>query len=145
MGTPTLSEPLLKTLRRSGGSAITLEEAAWLVWPAEPRSGVSAAMSQAQFVHLGAPVVAVQTGGRMEYFDEDGALGWTSNLAWPRANLEMARLPGRPDVLKERSPEKSSPEESSTEEGSSEADSPIEDSRADANEDNSKSTDEPNE
>jgi hypothetical protein len=79
----------------------------------------------------------------MEYFDEDGALGWTSNLVRPRANLEMARLPGHP-------PEKSSSEmspaaENSTEEGSTEEDSPTEDSRAAPNEDNSKSTGEPNE
>ena len=115
----TPGEPILEVLRRSGGSAITLENAAWLVWPPERRSGVSAAMSQAQFVHFNAPVVAVQTGGRMEYFDSEGNLGWASNLAWPRANLEMARLLGRPEVLEETSP-------------------------TEAHDDNSTSTDEPN-
>ena len=68
-------------------------------------------MSQAQFVHFNAPVGAVQTGGRMEYFDESGRRRWQSNLPWPRANLEMARLPGRPDVLE--APSEESAEESS--------------------------------
>jgi hypothetical protein len=119
----TLGEPILKMLRRSGGSAITLENAAWLVWPSERRSGVSAAMSQAQFVHFNAPVVAVQTGGRMEYFDSEGNLGWVSNLPWPRANLEMARLPGRPEVVEEDAPEETSPTEAH-DENSTSADEP---------------------
>ena len=80
-------------------------------------------MSQAQFVHLCAPVVAVQRDGRMEYFDENGELRWTSNLPWPRANLEMARLPGQPGALEEDASEEESPEEESPEEGSPEEDS----------------------
>lgn len=104
MGAPPLPEPILQMLRRSGGPAITLENAAWLVWPSGRRSGVSAAMSQAQFVHSGAPVVAVQRHGRMEYMDIKGDVGWASNLPWPRANLEMMRLPGRPRGLEETSP-----------------------------------------
>jgi hypothetical protein len=98
-----IDDALLETVRR-GGPAILLERACWLVWPQERRSGADAAMSSAQFVHFNAPVVAVQTGGRMEYFDEDGQRRWTSNLPWPRANLEMARLPGRPDFLAEDIP-----------------------------------------
>ena len=97
-----ISEPILETLRQSRPH-VTLEEAAWLVWPSERKSGVSAAMSSAQFVHFNAPVVAIQQNGRMEYFDDEGDLGWTSNLPWPRANLEMARLPGLPDFLQEES------------------------------------------
>jgi hypothetical protein len=70
-------------------------------------------------VHFNAPVAAVQNGGRMEYFDSEGNLGWVSNLPWPRANLEMARLPSCPEVLEETS-------------------------RTEAHDDNSTSTDEPN-
>ena len=110
----SIHDALLDFLQRSGRSGVCLEEAAWLVWPSERRSEVSAAMSQAQFVHFNAPVVAVQRDGRMEYFDESGELRWTSNLAWPRANLEMARLPGRPEVLEEGAPEESSSEDNST-------------------------------
>ncbi|MFB6248878.1 MAG: hypothetical protein ABEL97_09940 [Salinibacter sp.] len=95
-----IDEALLETVRR-GGPSILLERACWLVWPQERRSGVRAAMSSAQFVRLNAPVLAVQRNGRMEYFGGDGELGWTSNLPWPRANLEMARLPGRLDFLAE--------------------------------------------
>ena len=95
-----IGDALLERIR-SGGPAILLDKACWLVWPSERRSEVSAAMSSAQFVHFNAPVLAVQRNGRMEYFGEDGELGWTSNLAWPRANLEMARLPGRLDFLAE--------------------------------------------
>ncbi|WP_103020138.1 site-specific integrase [Salinibacter altiplanensis] len=95
-----IGAPTLKLLRH-GGPAVTLENTAWLVWPSERRSGVSAVMSSAQFVHFNAPVVSVQQNGRMECFDTGGELVWTSNLAWPRANLEMARLPTRPDVLRE--------------------------------------------
>jgi len=95
-----IGEPILETPRQ-GRSRVTLEEAAWLVWPSERRSGMSAAMSSAQFVYFNAPVVAIQQNGRMEYFDSEGNLGWTSNLAWPRANLEMARLPSRAFFLDE--------------------------------------------
>ena len=112
----TIPDPILETIRRSGKPSIGFGGAAWLVWPSEPRSGVSAAMSSAQFVHFDAPVLAVQTGGRMEYFDEDGQRRWTSNLPWPRANLEMARLLGPPDILEENgSNEKSSEETTSGE------------------------------
>jgi len=110
-----IGEPILETLRQ-GRSRVTLEEAAWLVWPSERRSGVSAAMSSAQFVHFNAPVFAVQQNGRMEYFDENGELGWTSNLAWPRANLEMVRLPARAAFLDEdSSPNNGSSEETGEE------------------------------
>lgn len=81
-----IGEPILKLLRR-GRPGVMLENATWLVWPSERRSGVSAAMSSAQFVQFNAPVAAVQQNGRMEYFDTGGELVWTSNLAWPRANL----------------------------------------------------------
>jgi hypothetical protein len=125
----SIDDALLDVFRRSGQSALSLEGAAWLVWPSGRRSGVSAAMSQAQFVHFNAPVVAVQRDGRMEYFDSEGNLGWVSNLPWPKANLEMARLPGRPEVVEEDAPEESSREDNS---------------RAEVNEDNPTSTDEPN-
>jgi hypothetical protein len=92
-----IDEALLETVRR-GGPAILLERACWLVWSSERRSGVSAAMSDAQFVHFNAPVLAVQRNGRMEYVDAERGLGWTSNLAWLRANLEMMRPPAREDA-----------------------------------------------
>lgn len=53
-------------------------------------------MSNAQFVHLNAPVTAVQRGGRMEYLGEKGEVGWVSNLNWPRTNLVMILL--QPEV-----------------------------------------------
>jgi hypothetical protein len=68
----------------------------------------------------------------MEYFDSEGNLGWASNLAWPRANLEMVRLPGRPEVLEEDAPEETSPTEA------------HEEAHEEAHDDNSTSTDEPN-
>ena len=76
-----------------------------LVWTSECRPGVSAAMSSVQFVHSNAPVVSVQQNGRMEYFGSEEHLGWVSNLPWPRAILEMARLPACPDLLNENSTE----------------------------------------
>ncbi|PQJ36788.1 hypothetical protein BSZ35_00085 [Salinibacter sp. 10B] len=97
----TIANPILETIRRQGKPSIALGGAAWVVWSSESLSGAGAAMSSAQFVHFNAPVIAVQTGGRMEYFDDEGQLQWTSNLPWPRANLEMARLPGRPDSLRD--------------------------------------------
>jgi hypothetical protein len=109
----TIAEPILETIRRSGKSSIVLEEAAWLVWPSDRRSGASAAMSSAQFVHFSAPVVAVQQNGRMEYFDDEGQLRWTSNLPWPRANLEMVRLPGRPESLRDNPTDEDSSGDSS--------------------------------
>jgi hypothetical protein len=109
----TIAVSILETIQRSGKSSIVFEEAAWLVWPSERRSGVSAAMSNAQFVHFNAPVIAVQQNGRMEYFDDEGQLRWTSNLPWPRANLEMARLPGRPDSLRDTPTDEDSSEDSS--------------------------------
>jgi hypothetical protein len=118
----TIAEPILKTIRCSGKSSIVLEEAAWVVWPSERRSGVSAAMSSAQFVHFNAPVIAVQTGRWMEYFDEERRRRWSSNLAWPRTNLEMARLPGRADFSTELSTKDDSSEEGSPEEDSLEED-----------------------
>jgi len=117
MPAPSVPEPILESFRR-GRLQVTLEEATWLAWPSETNAWTRAAMSQAQFVHLGAPVVAVQRNRRMEYFDENGELRWASNLPWPRANLEMARLPGQPGVLKEDASEEDSPEESSPEEDS---------------------------
>lgn len=109
-----IKKALLDVVQHPEKPAIGLDGASWLVWPAERRSGVSAAMSSAQFVHLNAPVVAVQRNGGMEYFNEDGQREWTSNLTWPRANLKMARLPGRPDDLqelrRENSAEEASPE-----------------------------------
>lgn len=96
-----MDEAIMKTVRRSDQPAITLEGACWLVWPTEPLSEVRAAMSSAQFVHFNAPVVAVQRNDQMEYFDENQQRRWSSNLAWPRANLEMARLFGRAAVLLE--------------------------------------------
>jgi len=95
-----IDEALLETVR-TGGPAITLKRACWLAWPSETRLGISAAMSSAQFVHFNAPVLAVQRNGRMEYFDEERQRRWSSNLAWPRANLEMARLPARVDFPSE--------------------------------------------
>jgi hypothetical protein len=53
-----IDDALLERVR-SGGPSILVERACWLVWPQERRSGVSAAMSSAQFVHLNAPVLAV--------------------------------------------------------------------------------------
>lgn len=114
MPTPSVDEAILDTIRSPSGPAVTLNRACWLVWPGEQRSGASAAMSSAQFVHLNAPVLAVQRNGRMEYFDAEGNLGWTSNLPWPRANLEMARLPGRPAFLAEDTYEEAPDEEDST-------------------------------
>jgi hypothetical protein len=55
----------------------------------------------------------------MEYFGEDGELGWTSNLPWPRANLEMARLPGRVDFSADSSPEDDASEKESSDESAS--------------------------
>jgi hypothetical protein len=114
MASPSVDENILDTIRGSSGPAVTLNRACWLVWPGELRSGASAAMSSAQFVHFNAPVLAVQRNGRMEYFDAEGSLGWTSNLSWPRANLEMARLPGRLDFLAEDTYEEDPDEEDST-------------------------------
>jgi hypothetical protein len=90
-------------------------------------------MSSAQFVHFNAPVLAVQRNRRMEYFDEKRRRQWSSNLPWPRANLEMARLPGRANfsgenASAESSPEADSPMESSPEKDSLEEDSPGGDS-----------------
>lgn len=116
-----IDEKLLEIVQR-GGPAIALENAYWLVWPIEARSGVSAAMSSAQFVHFNAPVLAAQTGGRMEYFGEDGQRHWASNLAWPRANLEMARLPARANFSPEPPSEESLLEESLSEENPPEED-----------------------
>jgi hypothetical protein len=128
MPPPELPEPILGALQAATPPAVVLDEAAWLVWPIEEESWqeeswTSAAMSSAQFVHFNAPVLAVQRNRRMEYFDEKRRRQWSSNLPWPRANLEMARLPGRvkfsgEDVSKEDSPEKDSLEEDSSEEGS---------------------------
>ncbi len=112
-----MGDALLERIR-SGGPAILLDKACWLVWPSERRSEVSAAMSSAQFVHFNAPVLAVQRSGQMEYFGEDGELGWTSNLAWPRANLEMMRLPARASLSPESSSEEDPPEEDPPEEDS---------------------------
>jgi hypothetical protein len=80
-------------------------------------------MSSAQFVHFNAPVLAVQRNRHMEYFDEKRRRQWSSNLPWPRANLEMARLPGRAKFsdegsLEEDSVEADPPEANSPEEGS---------------------------
>ena len=115
-----IDDALLERVR-SGRPAITLANACWLVWPQERRSGVSAAMSSAQFVHFNAPVLAVQRNGRMEYFDAEETLGWTSNLAWPRANLEMIRLPARATVPGEGSSEDTPSENTSSEKQSSDA------------------------
>jgi hypothetical protein len=83
-------------------------------------------MSSAQFVHFNAPVLVVQTGGRMEYFDEKRRRQWSSNLPWPRANLEMARLPGRANFSGEDSSTESSSEKDSLEVNSHEENSPEE-------------------
>jgi hypothetical protein len=85
-------------------------------------------MSSAQFVHFNAPVLAVQRNRRMEYFDEDLRRQWSSNLPWPRANLEMARLPGRANFSGENALAESSPEKDSLQEDSPEVDSPEGDS-----------------
>lgn len=111
-------DALLETVQ-SGGPSILLDRACWLVWPSEPRSGISAAMSSAQFIHFNAPVLAVQRNGRMEYFDAEGSLGWTSNLVWPRANLEMARLPARADFSAESSSKENPSEADSSDESAS--------------------------
>ncbi len=105
-----IDEALLETVR-TGGPAIMLERACWLAWPSETRPGISAAMSSAQFVHFNAPVLAVQRNGQMEYFNEKRRRRWSSNLAWPRANLEMARLPARADFTAEHSSAETSFEE----------------------------------
>ena len=123
-----LPEPILDALQAAARPAVVLDEAAWLVWPVEEESWqeeswTSAAMSSAQFVHFNAPVLAVQRNRRMEYFDEKRQRQWSSNLPWPRANLEMARLPGRAnfsgeDASTESSPDPDSLIENSPEEGS---------------------------
>jgi len=82
---------ITKKVRRSE-EVIRMEGARWLVWPEGETSFTEAAMSSAQFVYMNAPVVAVQQGDGMKYLDENGERGWSSNLAWPRANLKMARL-----------------------------------------------------
>jgi hypothetical protein len=76
-----------------GRSRVTLEEAAWLVWTSESRAGIRAAMSSAQFVHLNAPVLAIQQNGQIEYFDAEGSRRWSSNIVWLGGNLEMAACP----------------------------------------------------
>lgn len=76
--------------------SVTLDGVRWLVWPEGNSSFVRSAMSNAQFVHLNAPVTAVQRGGRMEYLGEKGEVGWVSNLNWPRTNLVMILL--QPEV-----------------------------------------------
>ncbi|MCS3632062.1 hypothetical protein GGP55_002675 [Salinibacter ruber] len=116
-----IGDALLERIR-SGGPAILLDKAYWLVWTSERRSEVSAAMSSAQFVHFNAPVLALQRSGQMEHFGEDGELGWTSNLAWPRANLEMMRLPARASFSPESPPEEDPPEEDSADENASDQD-----------------------
>ena len=83
-------------------------------------------MSSAQFVHFNAPVLAVQRNRRMEYFDGDLRRRWSSNLPWPRANLEMARLPGRANFSGENASAESSPEKDSLEKDSPEEGSPEE-------------------
>ena len=128
-----LPEPILDALRNSPRRAVELSEAAWLVWPVEEESWqegswTSAAMSSAQFVHFNAPVLAVQRNRHMEYFDEKRRRQWSSNLPWPRANLEMARLPGRANFSGEDASTESSPERDSLEKGSPEGDSPEESS-----------------
>jgi hypothetical protein len=114
-----IHDKLLEFIRRSDRPVISHENACWLVWPSERRSGVSAAMSSAQFVHFNAPVLAVQRNGWMEYFGKDGELGWTSNLAYPRGNFEMARLPGRADFSPVSSPEDDAPEKDPSDENAS--------------------------
>jgi hypothetical protein len=64
----------------------------------------------------------------MEYFDEKRQRQWPSNLPWPRANLEMARLPGRANFSGEDASTESSPDPDSPIENSPERDSPEEDS-----------------
>ena len=123
-----LPEPILDALQAAARPAVVLDEAAWLVWPIEEESWTSAAMSSAQFVHFNAPVLAVQTGGRMEYFDEDLRCRWSSNLPWPRSNLEVARLPGRANFSGEDASTEGSPDPDSPVENSPERDSPEEDS-----------------
>jgi hypothetical protein len=71
-------------------------------------------MSDAQFVHFNAPVLAVQHNGRMEYFGEDGELGWTSNLSWPRLHFEMIRLPARVKFPDEAPTEKDASDENAS-------------------------------
>lgn len=107
MAHPSADDSVLENIERSGELAITLNRACWLVWPSRQQPMLSAAMSSAQFVHLGAPVVAIQRNGRMDYYDEHRQRRWSSNLAWPRANLEMARLPGRANITEENSSEES--------------------------------------
>jgi hypothetical protein len=108
-----IDEVLLERVR-SGGPSILLDRACWLVWSQEAKSGMSAAMSDAQFVHFNAPVLAVHRNGRMEYFGEDGELGWTSNLSWPRLHFEMMRLPGRVNFPDEDPTEKVSSDENAS-------------------------------
>jgi hypothetical protein len=114
-----IDDKLLEFIRRSDWPVIGLENACWLVWPQEPKSGVSAAMSDAQFIHFNAPVLAVQRNGRMEYFGEDGELGWTSNLSWPRLHFEMMRLPARVNFPEEDPLAKESPDKDSSDENAS--------------------------
>ena len=114
MAHPSADDSVLENIERSGELSITLDRACWLVWPTRRQPTLSAAMSSAQFVHVNAPVVAIQRNGRMEYFDEQRQRRWSSNLAWPRANLEMARLPARPDFLAEDIDEEDPDEDDST-------------------------------
>jgi hypothetical protein len=111
---PVTHDKLLEFIRRTDRPDISLENACWLVWAQEPKSGMSAAMSSAQFIHFNAPVLAVQRNGRMEYFGENGELGWTSNLSWPRGNLEMMRLPARVNFPEENPPEEDSADENAS-------------------------------
>jgi hypothetical protein len=89
-------EETIKKVLSEGDSAITMEGARWIVMTKDTsRSAISAMMSSAQFIHLNQPVVAIQEGGRMTYFDVEGGIGYVTNLRWARANLEMVRLPGK--------------------------------------------------
>lgn len=80
---------------REAKSSIRLDQARWLVWPVQQESGIRALTSEAQFVHQNQPVLAVQDDDSMKYFGPEGKVKWRSNRRWPRANLVMARLPGR--------------------------------------------------
>lgn len=78
---------------RSQNNVVQMEGARWIVWPEREMSFIEGAMSRGQFIYMNAPVIAIQQGDGMEYLNEEGQKGWSSNLRWPRAHLQMVRLP----------------------------------------------------
>lgn len=77
---------------RSAEHVVQMEGARWIVYPERQMSFVEATTSSGQFIYMNAPVVAVRRDDGIVYLNEDGEKGWSSNLRWPRAHLQMVRL-----------------------------------------------------